>query len=202
MYTKHKFTMLLLMLLIGTLPACSHSPKFEAPEIEPPVDLIPSYVPEGFELGSGYQIPAESLFPAISGGDDISQFGRIRGFDLKSPKGNDILGVYYTDGDHLILISKSYFPQGTLDLWLAAYHGSELESCECNKGDLRLTFQLSPVPFDEIQEERTIDGTRIAILKAPLGWITVFARRDYLITVESGISLEQHLKIVASLLKN
>lgn len=199
MYTKCKFTISLLILLGCLLTACSHKAKFVAPEIEPPADLIPGYVPKGFELVSGFQLPRETTLPATFNGDDVSQFARILIFDLKSPNGNDLQGVYYQGKEHLILITKSHFPDGTLDLWRAAYEASWPKPCGCS--DLpRLDAIPIPARLIEIQEERTIGETRVAILKRPLGWITVFVRGDYLLTVESGISLEENLKIVASLM--
>jgi len=202
MKNRSKYAIPMLVVLVWFLAACSHSPKFVAPEIEPPADLIPGYVPEGFELGGGYQIPGERLFPAIPVGDDIANFLRIRGFDLKSPNGNDILGVYYQGKDHLILISKSYFPKGSLDVWRAAYEASQPKPCECECAGLRLAHELFPVRLVQLQEVRTVEGTEVAILKGPMGWTTAFVRGDNLLTVESGISLEENLKIVASLLES
>jgi len=190
------------MLLVGILPACSQPQKFVAPEIGPPADLIPDYVPGGVTLGGGYQLSGKDIFRAISGGEDVPQFARMNDFNLKSPKGNDIQGVYYQGKDHLILISKSYYPEGTLELWRTAYEASSPKPCECECVKLRLNTIPFPPRIAEFQEERTIDGRRVAILKGPLGWITVFVRGDYLLTVESGISLEENLKIVASLLED
>ena len=203
MNIKCKFAIPFLMLLACILPACRPNPKFVAPETDPPADLIPGYVPGGFELVSGFQLPGKVIFPATSDGDDISDFLRIRDFNPKSPNENAIQGVYYQGKDHLILISKSYFPEGNLDLWRTAYEASRPKPCECaGFPGLRLDTETFPVRIYEIQEERTIGETRVAILKGPLGWITVFVRGDDLLTVESGISLEENLKIVASLLEN
>jgi len=205
MKNKSKFAYPWLVVPACILGACSCSPKFVAPEIEPPADLIPGYVPEGFKLVSGFQLNGEVNFPIATDGNEVAFFLRLREgnpfFELKSPKGNDILGVYYQGKDQLILISKSYYPEGSLDLWLAAYEASLPKPCECEcPGFLR----LDAIPFHgrltEMQEIRTIDGTRVAILKGPLGWTTVFVRGDYLLTVESRISLDENLKIVASLL--
>jgi signal transduction histidine kinase len=49
--------------------------KFVAPEIEPPTDLIPGYVPEGFELVSGFQLSANCTLPEFTGGDEIGLIG-------------------------------------------------------------------------------------------------------------------------------
>jgi hypothetical protein len=207
MYTNRKFTIVLLVLLAGLLSACDSGIKFIAPEIEPPTDLIPSYVPEGFELVSGFQLSADITLPEFTVGDESSLIGRLlegdRYFDVISPNGNDIQGVYYQGKEQLILIAKSYFPEATLDDWLTAYEAAELKptGCEC-AGLLRLDDIPLPSRFVEFLEERTLNGTRVAILKGPLGWITVFVRGDYLISVESGISLEENLKIVASLTEN
>jgi hypothetical protein len=206
MYTQYKFAITLLMLLACILSACGSRTKFVAPEIDPPADLIPGYVPEGFELVSGFQLTGEVTLPEFSNGDEDGFFGHLLEddpfFDVKSPNGNDIQGVYYQGKDHLILISKSFFPEGTLDLWRTAYEESWPKPCEC-AGFPRLDPEAFPVRFyNDLQEERTIGKTSVAILKGPLGWITVFIRGDHLLTVESGISLEENLKIVASLLDN
>jgi hypothetical protein len=205
MHIRYKLIIPLLMLLASILAACRSGPKFVAPEIEPPTDLIPAYLPKGYKLKSGFQIAAETTFPAPSNGDEGALFGRLREsnlfFDLKSPTGNDIQGVYYQGKDYLILIAKSYFPGGTLDLWRADYDASNLEFGECECAGVRLAPTLFRTRFYEIQEERTIGETQVAILKGPIGWIAVFVRGDYLLTVESGISLEENLKIAASLLE-
>lgn len=202
MSTKSRFMLSLLMLLVGFLPACSHPPKFVAPEIEPPTDLIPGYVPDGFELVSGFKLPGKIPFPATSDGGDVFRIAGMDPTNLKSPKGNEIQGVYYQGNEHLILITKSYFPEGTLDLWRSTYEASGPKPCECEWLKLRPNSEHFPTRLVEIQEERTIDGTRVAILKGPLGQITVFIRGNYLVTVESGISLDDNLKVVASLLEN
>jgi hypothetical protein len=174
--------------------------KYVAPEIDPPADLIPGYMPEGYDLISGFQLSTHNTLPEFSGGDENGMPGLDHFFDVKSPMGNVIQGVYYQGKQNLILVTKAYFPGGTLDDWLAAYEKSQPEPCDCG-GFLRLDAFPLPSRFDELQEERTIDGTRVAILKGPLGWTTVFVRGDYLLAVESGISLEENLKIVTSLLK-
>ena len=203
---KTKFVIPLFVLLVCILSACGSRPQFIAPEIDPPADLIPGYVPEGFKLVSGFQLAGEVKLSVTSAGEDVSQFVRLQGFDMKSPNGNDIQGVYYQSKDQSILITKSYFPAGNPDLWRTAYETSFPRPCECVL--LRFESKLFSARFTEIQEERTIGDTRVAILKAPGGWITVFVRGDYLLTVESGfilehggISLEENLKIVASLLE-
>ena len=106
------------------------------------------------------------------------------------------------------MITKSHFSDGTLDLWRTAYETSQPVLFDCACADLRLFPEGFPARVAEVQEERAIGGTRVAILKGPGGWITVFVRGDYLLTVESGlpleddgISLEENLKIVASLLE-
>ena len=204
MFTKYKPVLPLFMLLACLLAACGHKTKFVVPQIEPPAGLIPAYVPEGFELVSGFQLGGEIEMPAFSDRAGAGLFGWPAVGDpfveLKSPAGNDIQGVYYQSKQQIIIITESYYPKGTLDLWQSAYETSLPHSCGCESAGPRLEPVLFPLRFFEIQEERTIDGTRVAIAKSPLGWTTVFVRGDYLLTVESGISLEENLKIVASLL--
>ncbi|HSF80560.1 MAG TPA: hypothetical protein VLA49_04980 [Anaerolineales bacterium] len=204
MSTKLKFTMLWLMLLGYLTAACAQPPKFVAPEIDPPTDLIPSYVPEGFELVSGFQLTGDVPWPVASEADEalfVERLGKRLIFaNLKSPSGNEIQGVYYQGKEHLLLITKSYFPEGTLDLWRTTYEAPWPKPCECECFKLRLeAVSLSP-RIAQIQEERIIDGTQVAILKGPMGWTTVFVRGEYLLTVESGLSLAENLKVVTSLL--
>jgi len=205
MSTKLNFTMLLLMMLGCLLAACSRPPQFVAPEIDSPTDLIPSYVPEGFEHVSGFQLTGEPPLREAFDDDEelfVERLGKRFTFaNIKSPSGNDIQGVYYQGKEHRLLITKSYFPEGTLDLWRTTYEASWPKPFECECVELRLAALNLPPRITEIQEERTIDGVQVVILKGPLGWITVFVRGDYLLTVESGISLEENLKIVASLLE-
>ena len=202
---KSKLTQYILMLLVMILPACSSRLKFVAPPIEPPPDLIPNYVPAEFELVSGFQLPGKVSWAGIfnsNEGNLDEQFGIGNlSFDLKSPEGNDILGVYYQGKDHILLITKSYYPDGTLDLWQAMLKASQPKFCDCEFGSLRLGGMPDPDRINEIQEVRTIAGTPVAIVKGPLGWTTVFIRGEYLTTVESGISLDENLKVVASLLE-
>jgi hypothetical protein len=221
MNPKFKTALFTIAALACLLSACApRRPTFAAPEIEPPADLIPSYVPEGFTLGNGFQLEADGK--AIPEG--FSRLIPRLGFDVKSPAGNDIQGVYYQNENQLILITKSYFPGGTLDLWRAAFEESlpkpcecECErTCECGQDSecacrpirpARTGPDLFPGRFKEFQEERTIEGTRVAVLNSGGRWITVFMRGEYLLTVEgglarddNGIPLEENLKIVASLL--
>ena len=205
--TKYSPQLLLIFLLATMLTACGSRTKFVAPEIEPPADLIPGYVPEGFKLVSGFQLTGKFTLPVFSNGDEGGLFGHLREgyafFNVKSPSGNDIQGLYYQGKEDLILIARSYFPDGTLDLWRNAYETAQPKSCECVWAGLpRLGAEPFPVRFHEIQEMRTVGETQVAVLDGPLGLITVFVRGDYLLTVESGISLEENLKIVASLLEN
>jgi hypothetical protein len=204
MITNYKFSIFLLMLFGCLLAACSHPPKFVAPEIDPPADLIPGYVPEGFDLISGFQLSGTFPWPVTSNADEaifVEHLGKRSLFaDIKSPNGNDIQGVYYQSKEHRILITKSYFPKGTLDLWRTTYEASQPKPCECECINLRLDAVSLPPRIADIQEERTIDGVQVAILKGPLGWTSVFVRGEYLITVESGISLDENMKVVASLL--
>lgn len=200
MYTKLKFVIPLLVFFVVILAACDTGMKFDAPEIDPPADLIPGYVPEGYDLISGFQLPANNTLPAFMDGDKSGLPGLGHFFNVKSPMGNVIQGVYYQGKQNLILVTKANFPGRTMDDWLAAYEESQPKPCDCG-GLLRLSAFPLPDRFEELQEERTIDGTRVAILKGPLGWTTVFVRGDDLLAVESGISLEENLKIVTSLLK-
>ncbi len=204
MSTLFKFKMLVLLALGFLLAACSQSPKLVAPEIDPPTDLIPGYVPKGFELISGFQLSGTIPWPIASDAGEVSMPGllgeKLNFANFKSPDGNDIQGVYYQGKENLLLITKSYFPKGTLDLWMTTYEASWSRPCECGCFDLRLDGLSLPTRMAELQEERTIDGVQVAILKGPQGWTTVLVRGEYLITVESGISLEENLKVVASLL--
>lgn len=43
-------------LMALTVTGCGPGVGFSAPEIDPPADLIPGYVPEGFELVSGFEL--------------------------------------------------------------------------------------------------------------------------------------------------
>jgi hypothetical protein len=43
------------------LAACGSRVKISVPEIDPPSDLIPGYVPKGFELGSGFKIEVSDM---------------------------------------------------------------------------------------------------------------------------------------------
>jgi len=205
MSIRRKLVIPLFVLLGCALAACGSKPKFVAPEIDPPSDLIPAYVPKGYKLISGFQIIRDNMFPVNIFGDGALVV-RTKGFppfyDVKSPSGNIIQGVYYQGKDHLILIAKSYFPGGTLDLWRADYEASrpEFGECECACARLCLSPMLFPSRFVEIQEEHTIADAQVIVLKGPMRLTTVFVRGDYLLTVESGISLDENLKIVASLL--
>jgi hypothetical protein len=202
MDTRYKLGICLFILLGGLLiTACSHQTKFVAPQMEPPSDLIPSYVPDGFEFGYGFQLPGGITWQEAVYGGKLPVSSRTRGFNLKSPDGNDIQGVFYQGKAHLILITKSYFPGGTLDAWRTAFEASGEPVCECGGFELRLNAGFSLSRRIEVEEERSINGTRIAVVKEPMGWITVFVRDDYLVTVQNGISLEENLKIAESLLK-
>jgi hypothetical protein len=215
------FPLILLSILLTTLlAACGSQVKFSAPEIEPPADLIPSYVPEGFELVSGFQL-SYSDFRAIifTRGEERQIFPQLdlgdAYFSLKSPAGNDVLGVYYQGRDALLLITKSTFPDGSLDRWQEAYeapfHCEDDDGCDCDCdcdctscrecGCLKLAIAAPfPLRFAELQEVRTVGDTQVAVLQSVDGWITVFVRGSDLITVESGISLDENLKVAASLL--
>lgn len=219
MKPKSKSVLFAIAVLGCLLAACGpRRPKFVAPEIEPPADLIPSYVPEGYELIGGFQIEGE-LTDIAEGISGIT--GRLL-FELKSPAGNDIQGVQYRDENHILLITKSLYPGGTLDLWREAFEETLAKpfGCECGCDDGhkcacdccpdhpdRVNFNPFPDRFEEFQEERTVEGMRVAVLKSGDRWITVFMRGEYLLTVvggialeEGGITLEENLKIVASLL--
>lgn len=208
---KTKFP--LLVLLVPLLAACGGSHRqFSAPEIDPPVDLIPAYVPEGYELVAGFEIEVGDLsgrFVAI--GDD----GRIFcGADLilplfviKSPAGNDILGVYYEDDeDGLLLITKSSFPGGSLESWQAAYEAAYADDCDCDCDcDCCLAIAVDapfPVRAAEIREIRTVGDTQVAVLDSELGGtVAVFVRDGHLIAVDGDLLPEEHLRIIASLLE-
>lgn len=207
MKTKTTLVILMFILMANALSACN-TKKIVAPEIEPPDDLVPGYVPEGYELVAGFQIDGEINLPGFEGGSESNSFGPHWRTDIffqeKSPKGNVIQGVYYQKEDDLILVTKSYFPEATLDDWLAAYEAAQPQPCECDCECADFP-RLEALPMFsrifELQEERTIDDTSVAILKGPTGWLTIFVRGDYLLAVESKISLEEILKIVESLLE-
>jgi len=213
MYTKTKLTLCWLILLAIVLTACGSRPKFIAPEIDPPADLIPGYVPDGFKLISGFEFDvenfaAENLRGGFIEGGDGEQVVRVKGllrpfFSLKSPAGENITGVYYESRDQILLITKSHFPNGTLDLWQTQYETSYQTACECECDCCRLMIDLPPVAFRiaKIKEVRTLGDTQVAILERAEGWITVFVRDDYQLTVEGGLPLEENLKIVESLLQ-
>jgi hypothetical protein len=208
MKTQSKRSLFWLILLVFILTACSHGPKFSAPEIDPPSDLIPSYVPEGFELVSGFKIdPADFKvrFDADNGEQRVPWEPELVGHytSIFSPAGNEALGVYYQSKDQIILITKSYFPDGSLELWRTNYEKITAQDCDCDCCCPQIGLAIGiPLPLRaaEIQEERTINGTTVAILKSLGGWITVFVRGDYLLAVDSSISIEENLKIVSSLL--
>jgi hypothetical protein len=211
MKSKPITQVLFFLLLAALLASCGSRARFVAPEIDPPSDLIPGYVPKGFELGSGFKVETSDMARefivsdergnSICGGNLLDSF-----FDLKSPANNDLLGVYYESDEQLIMISKSYYPGGSLDLWQSTYEASFAKNCDCDCdcgcGCLDIVIS-GPVPLRvaEFREVRTINGTRVAILKNPEGWVTVFVRGEYLIAVESDVSLEENLKVVESLLQ-
>lgn len=202
MNTFHKVTIALLILLATLLTACSQSPRFVAPEIDPPQDLIPGYVPDGFDLVSGFKLPGDFIQTSVLWGQETSRTLRLKPFELKSPLGNDVLGVYYDGDEHLLLISKSEYPGGSLDLFLSSYTESGFEPCQCDCLEIRLNDDYISNRFIELKETRTIAGTEVAIFEAPIGLTAVFVKDDTLLAVESGISLEEILKVVESLLEN
>jgi hypothetical protein len=201
MKTLQKITLVLSILLATMLSACSQSPRFVAPEIDPPQDLIPEYIPDGFELVSGFKLPGDIIQASVVVGQETTRTIRLKPFELKSPLGNDILGVYYEGDEHLLLISKSEYPGGSLELFLNSYKDSSAEPCQCECLEIRLNDDLIGDRFIVLKETHTIDGTQVAIFEAPLGLTAVFVQKDELLAVESGISLEEILKIVGSLLE-
>ncbi len=204
--------------LVALLAACAgeRKVKFVAPEIEPPADLIPGYVPEGFELVAGFKLSGAS--PSVFEADGSGE--RLISFMPASPAGNDILGVYYQSDDTMLLISKSYYPGGSLDSWMATLEGSDLEfddcvcvvfnngesgrlSSDCNASETVMRFEHLPeLRMRTISEVLTVAGTQVAVGTSFMegGSTTTFMRGDDLVTVEGGIALEENLKIVASLL--
>lgn len=202
MNTFHKVTIALLILLATMLSACSQSPRFVAPEIDPPQDLIPVYVPDGFDLVSGFKLPGDFMQTSVLWGQETSRTLRLKLFDLKSPLGNDVLGVYYDGDEHLLLISKSEYPGGSLEHFLNSYQDSFADPCMCDCLEIRLNNDFPGDRFIQLKETRTIAGTEVAIFEAPIGMTAVFVKEDALLTVESGISLEEIVKVVESLLEN
>ena len=225
MITRSKFVPVLLVLLAFAISACGvkSKTKFVAPEIKPPADLIPAYLPDGFKLFQGFQVLAGEakarLFPDDS--RDCPRQTIVQRavcclelpdlfFGLKSPASNEILGISYQNGDQLLLITKSYFPGGSLDLWRTNFEKGKKDNtqdCNCNCGCCPCRFFFAgPLPFPfrhgEIQEVRTVGETQVAIVDQGLmGMNAVFVRGDYLLTVESNLPLEEVLKIVESLLQ-
>jgi hypothetical protein len=187
------------------LTSCSTQQKFSAPEIDPPEDLIPGYVPAGFTLVSGFQLDGEIHLEEFSANGESGRFGMMSIGNLfyqnKSPAGNAIKGVYYQGGDQLILITKSSFPQGSLELWKESFNASLPGQCECDCiNNIRLDFSNLPKRSFELLSDETVNDTQVAVLKGPMGFLTLFMRGEELTAVESGISLEENLKIVSSLL--
>jgi hypothetical protein len=197
------------VILVCFLSACGPqtriaAPEIAAPEIEPPSDLIPGYVPHGFTLVAGFQLAGH---PVAESGDEFPPLRRLI-FNLKSPAGNEILGLYYQNPEQTILITKSAFPGGTLAAWRTAYEDSLPGHCDCECLPPRANTDLISGRFATIREEREVGGTPVAVLDSHGGWITAFVRGGDLLTVESGtplesggIPLEENLKIVASLLE-
>ncbi|HEY69667.1 MAG TPA: hypothetical protein G4O08_03685 [Anaerolineae bacterium] len=206
MRTKRSIAIQSIALLMLGVAACGRKPVFIAPEIPPMEDLIPAYIPDGFELVSGFEIAGDSPLLDTSADDRLFVDNHRVKINLRSPMGEDVVGVHYEGQDQLILITRSPFPEGTLDLWISAFEGPFIEPCTCDCVHLRERVSLlrsdagyrSRLP--EVQETRIVKGTPVAILERPEGWITVFMRGDDLLTVESGIDLAENLKIVASLL--
>ena len=235
MNNKKKFLNLVMLstLLLAFLAACGQKKIFYAPEIEPPADLIPGYVPEGFKLMGGFQLEMGEIATRIEVGKGEHRVTWIKEldmpfFDLKTPARNDLLGLYYQKGDRLLLITKSYFPGGTLEAWREQYEaslhgklscncdrdcdcdsgcdcdcdcGCGCDCCYCLRGGMQfmLDFPLA-LRLAQLQEVRTIGDREVAILlNSRSGYISVFVLDDYLVAVEGGFPLEENLKILESL---
>jgi hypothetical protein len=192
--------------LLGLLTACGSTPEFVAPEIEPPEDLLISDPPEGYALVSGFELEAEG--PQVRGslpdGDRRLQWqveftGSFS--SLRSPAGNVIEGVYYQSSEGLLIITKSNFPNGSLEEWRSGYLPVIVVANDClfpKTTAAGMPFIESRMP--EIAETRTVEGVEVVVLEKPAGgWITVFMRGDYLLTVEGALSLEETLAVVTSL---
>jgi hypothetical protein len=195
---------LILILFPVFLGGCGSQVEFIAPPIDPPADLIPGYVPEGFVLISGFQMePDESLMRFINRdvGDRVLCEEKIslELFNFKSPLGEKIQGVHYQNGDKLLLITRSYFPSGTLKQWQERLENPPATHCECDSIRLGVDGWL-PFRNFHIEELRTIGNTQVAILSGGVGTLTIFIRGDDLIVVEGGIDLEENLRVVESLL--
>jgi hypothetical protein len=179
--------------------------QFVAPEIDPPADLIPAYVPEGYKLISGFQLDPNEYFTRLKSveRDDrvfCEAYLDLNLIDYKSPEGAIVQGVHYVGNNQLLLITKSSFPGGTLEDWQSKLEGLPDDHCECE--GIRLADDGWPQFRDfHVEEFRAVGDTRVAVLSGGFSTVTVFIRGDYLITVEGSISLEENLKIVESLLK-
>jgi hypothetical protein len=193
-------------LMALTLTGCGPGVEFIAPEIEPPADLIPGHVPKGFELVSGFELKGGVARGGgdgeVGGGRGPFPIGLVGPLEvISSPAGNVVQGIQYRKGDTLILITKSSFPGGDLDLWWEAVQASGPnggKDCECETPPLLLNMRR--LQLFQIVEEREVGGVRVAIVDGLLGSWTVFMRGQDLLTVQGGISEEETLKIVESLL--
>lgn len=208
MKTKMRWFLIWICTMTCLLAACtSTGQKFVAPAIDPPADLIPGYLPVGFTLIQGFKFTRHedvTLEPGNENGGDFILHLKLGDplFAMKSPNGDPIQGVYYQGKENLILITKVSYPGGTLDTWRAEYEESFSRPCECSCLELRIAESPLFERMNQIQEVRTIGTTQVAVLQGVLGTATVFMRGDDLLVVESGLSLEENLKIVESLLQD
>ena len=191
------------------LASCSSTTKLVAPEVEPPADLIPAYLPDGYKLVKGYQlsaIPSERWFDADQppGDDPMVRVAQAMGkpvdvLNLYNPAGKDVFGVQFQKGEKHLLITKASYPGGSMDLWLSTYAGSTSSN---QSGEMSCPPMIIPsLDFrDKLTEVRTLQNSQVAILQGPLGWKAVFVKGDDLLTVQGDISLEEILKIAESLI--
>jgi hypothetical protein len=178
---------LILLLLVLPLTACGAGSKDIIPTQEPPKDMVPGYLPVGFE----YDKSIELIFSVEDGREPSPLF---------SPSGNSTTLVHYIKGDEHLCIHKSIFPDGSLEKWLEIFQDVSIDNCECfprRSGDSTNLSNRLP----KIVEKQTIEGIEVQILEGPIGWMSVYVKDNVLMIVEGTIPLEENLKVVTSLLK-
>lgn len=172
---------LVMIIFAGCTSKAESTPAYQ----EPPKEMIPGYIPDGFELDSSHEMSFDK------DGRDPSSY--------HSPLGNSIMSLHYENGDEIICINASDFPGGTLESWLEIYQSTPFDDCEClpRRGGEELSISnRSP----EIVEEQMIGDTPVVVLEGPIGWAVAFVHNDQFWLVEGTVSLKELLKVVESLL--